>query len=154
MEKWLPAVPFLQIYYITFAFYPIVGIILNVISASGKSGSYLLVGIINKVIGIIALIISVFYKDVLAIALGEMLVYIFCIFIILFYINKIFNYTVMEFFHDVIPYVLMALTMAVIVYFAGKLISNNLFSLLFQVFLGVNIYLVASIVFKVDSLSM
>ena len=60
-EKWLPAVPFLQIFCFVYAWQPIHTANLNAIKALGCSGLYLKLGIWKDIIGIIALIASIKY---------------------------------------------------------------------------------------------
>jgi teichuronic acid exporter len=71
-DKWLPCVPFLQIYCAVYAIRPILTANIQAIKGLGYSGDFLKVEFINKVIGIIVLVISVQY-GVLAIAWGVLL---------------------------------------------------------------------------------
>ena len=57
-EKWLPCVPFLHIFCITYMFYPIHTANLAAINAMGRSDIFLKLEIIKKIVGITALIIS------------------------------------------------------------------------------------------------
>ena len=52
-DKWLPCVPFLQIFCITYGFWPIHTANLNAIKAVGRSDIFLKLEIIKKVIGVI-----------------------------------------------------------------------------------------------------
>ena len=55
-DKWLPCVPFLRIFCFSFAFYPIHTANLNAIKALGRSDLFLKLEIIKKVVGIIAIL--------------------------------------------------------------------------------------------------
>ena len=57
-EKWLPSVPFMRVFCITYMFYPIHTANLNAIKAMGRSDLFLKLEIIKKVVGMIALIIT------------------------------------------------------------------------------------------------
>ena len=58
-EKWLPIVPFQVIFCITYMFYPIHTANLNAIKALGRSDIFLKLEIIKKVVGLIALVVTV-----------------------------------------------------------------------------------------------
>ncbi|QBO59683.1 lipopolysaccharide biosynthesis protein [Chryseobacterium salivictor] len=56
-DKWLPAVPYLQLVSITVAFYPLIAINASAITSVGKSGKYLQVTMISKLLSL-ALIVA------------------------------------------------------------------------------------------------
>ena len=66
-EKWLPCVPFLQIFCITYMFYPVHTANLNAIKAMGKSDIFLKLEIIKKIVGM-ALLLSTMWFGVMAMA--------------------------------------------------------------------------------------
>lgn len=57
-EKWLPCVPYLRIFCITYMFYPIHTANLNAIKAMGRSDMFLKLEIAKKVVGIFLLILT------------------------------------------------------------------------------------------------
>jgi len=69
-DKWLPAVPFLQIFCISYALMPIHTANLQAINAMGRSDIFLRLEVIKKIIGLIILGISLQF-GVYAIALGQ-----------------------------------------------------------------------------------
>ena len=54
-DKWLPCVPFLQIFCITYMFWPVHTANLNAIKALGRSDLFLKLEIVKKIVGMIAL---------------------------------------------------------------------------------------------------
>lgn len=60
-DKWLPCVPFLRIFCLTYLFYPIHTANLNAIKAKGRSDLFLRLEIIKSCIGILILIITMKY---------------------------------------------------------------------------------------------
>lgn len=66
-EKWLPCVPFLQIFCITYMFYPIHTANLNAIKAMGRSDLFLKLEIAKKIVGMI-LLLSTMWFGVMAMA--------------------------------------------------------------------------------------
>lgn len=65
-DKWLPAAPFLMIFALTFAMYPIDATVLQAINALGRSDVYLKLEIAKKVAGIALLAVGVFLFDTAA----------------------------------------------------------------------------------------
>ena len=70
-EKWLPCVPFMQIFCIIYAFYPLHTANLNAIKAMGRSDVFLKLEIIKKALETAVLLITMRY-GVFAMALGEL----------------------------------------------------------------------------------
>ena len=58
-DKWLPAVPFLQIYCMSYALWPIHTANLQAINALGRSDVFLKLEIIKKAVGLVILGISI-----------------------------------------------------------------------------------------------
>ena len=58
-DKWLPCVPFMRVFCITYMFYPIHTANLNAIKALGRSDLYLKLEIIKKIAGIVVIIITI-----------------------------------------------------------------------------------------------
>lgn len=68
-EKWLPAVPFLQIICFSGMLYPLHAINLNILQVKGRSDLYLKLEIIKKIIAVITIFIGIF--GVLNVCFGE-----------------------------------------------------------------------------------
>ena len=66
--------------------------------------------------------------------------------------KKLFGYTLHQQLGDVMGYILLSLVMAVAVYFVGKININIYLLLAIQIAIGMIIYLVGSIVFRVEPL--
>ena len=58
-DKWLPCVPYLQIFCLTYLFYPIHTANLNAIKAMGRSDLFLKLEVIKKGIGLVVLLVFV-----------------------------------------------------------------------------------------------
>lgn len=65
-DKWLPAAPFLMIFTVTFAMYPIDATVLQALNALGRSDVYLKLEIAKKAAGIVLLAVAVFCFDTAA----------------------------------------------------------------------------------------
>ena len=148
-DKWLPCVVYLQIYCFTLAFTPIHSCNLQAINAVGRSDLFLKLEIIKKTIGIISLLISVFYFDSpIAIALTGVFTTISSCFINAYPNRKLINYSYLEQFKDLASSFGIAVIMCVCVLLLGTINLNNWFLLIIQVLSGIAIYVGLSILFK------
>lgn len=149
-DKWLPAVPFMQIFCISFAFYPIHTANLNAIKAMGRSDLFLKLEIIKKSIGVVTIIIAVKF-GVMAMAYS-MLVTSFISQVVNSWPNKkLLNYSYFEQVKDMLPQIGLSLLMGAIVYLVSFLHLNSLITLLIQIPIGVIVYWLFSKLFHIES---
>lgn len=146
-DKWLPAVPYLQIACITYGLWPIHTANLQAINALGRSDIFLKLEIIKKVIGIIALVISLQY-GVLAIALSGIVTGVISTFINAYPNGYLLKYTYLEQIKDILPSICMSLIMAIIVYNSFDFISNVIAMIFLKLIIGVIIYVALSVIMK------
>lgn len=149
-DKWLPAVPYLQIACITYGLWPIHTANLQAINAMGRSDIFLKLEIIKKIIAFTALFVSVQYS-VFMIALSELIAGIIGSVINAYPNRYLLRYTYIEQMKDIIPSFLLSLIMAIIVLFIGEAEINNLYKLFLQIIVGVIVYIGGSLFFKLDS---
>ncbi len=149
-DKWLGCVPYMQIYCMSFSFYAVHTANLNAMKALGKSGTYLILEIIKKVIGLTAIIISMNF-GVMAIALSLLAVNLLSMFINAFPNKKFLNYGYWEQLKDLLPTIFITLLMGAIVYCVSFIGLSNWLTLLIQVPLGVVLYVLFSHLFKLES---
>lgn len=140
-DKWLPCVPFLQICCIDFAFYPIHTANLQAINAMGRSDVFLKLEIIKKSYGIAILCVTVFcFEGVLPIVWGAVVSTVISSFVNAFPNKKLIHYGYWEQIRDILPPIVMSLTMFLAVSALGRLPLGNLPLLLVQVAAGVVLY--------------
>ena len=149
-DKWLPAVPYLQIACITYGLWPIHTANLQAINAMGRSDIFLKLEIIKKVIGVTALLISIPY-GVLAIALTGVITGIISTFINAYPNGYLLNYKYWEQVKDILPSILCASVMALVVYFIGNFAEDIYSKLLIQIVVGILSYVFISKLFKLES---
>jgi teichuronic acid exporter len=106
-DKWLPCVPFLQIFCASYALWPIHTANLQAINALGRSDIFLKLEIIKKMVGLSILGVTVFY-GVYAIALGQVLGGIISTFINAYPNKKLLNYSYIEQWKDIMPSLLLS----------------------------------------------
>lgn len=150
-EKWLPCVPYMQIYCFTLAFYPVHMCNLQAINAMGRSDIYLRLEIIKKGIGIAALVIAVFcFDSPIAIAMtGAFTTFISC-FINAYPNKKLIGYSYFEQMRDILPSFAAAVVMLLAVLAVELLGLGVLVTLVVQIVVGVAVYVAISAVFWLE----
>lgn len=149
-DKWLPAVPFLQIACLTYSLWPIHTANLQAINAMGRSDIYLKLEVIKKIVGIIILVISL-PLGVYAIALGVAFSGIVSTFINAYPNKQLLHYSYKEQVIDIMPSLLISIVMGGIVYLFNFLSFSAWQILVLQVFSGGIIYIGLSKIFKIES---
>lgn len=151
-DKWLSCVPYIQIFCISFAFYPVHSCNLQTINAIGRSDIFLKLEIIKKTIGISVLCIAVFcFDSPIVIALTNVFTTFTSCFINAYPNKQLINYSYVEQMKDILPNILLSCIMGFLVYLIKFLNLNALITLLIQVILGILIYILLSIISKNDS---
>lgn len=150
-EKWLPAVPFLQVFCFTYMLWPIHTANLQAINALGRSDIFLKLEIIKKTIGLVILVISV-PMGVYAIALGGVVSGISASFINAWPNKKLLDYSYAEQMKDIAPAFGLSLLMGAIVFLIGTLPIADWQKLMVQVPVGAVAYIIASKIAKVESM--
>lgn len=149
-DKWLPCVPYLQIFCVSYLFWPIHTANLNAIKAMGRSDLFLKLEIIKKIIGMILLIITM-NISVMAMAYSLLISGLISQVINSWPNRYLLKYSYIDQIKDILPNIVMALIMGGFVYFISYLNLSNLVSLVLQIALGGIIYLVLSIFTRNDS---
>ena len=147
-EKWLPCVPYLQIYCFTMAFLPIHSCNLQAINAVGRSDIFLKLEIIKKAMGLTTLAIAVIFFDTpIAIAATGIVTTLISSFINAHPNKKLIGYSYLEQIKDMLPAVLTSTLMGALVYLVNFLELSCWVSLLIQIPLGVITYALLSLAF-------
>ncbi len=149
-DKWLPAVPYMQIFCVSFAFYPIHTANLNAMKAMGRSDLFLILEIIKKAIGLVTIVIALKF-GVMAMAYS-MLITSFISQVVNAWPNKkLLGYSYLEQVKDMLPQMGLSILMGAVVYSVSFFEFNSLITILIQVPLGIVLYLAGSIIFHVES---
>lgn len=150
-EKWLPAVPFMQIFCVAFILMPIQSSNICAIKALGYSGITLKIELMKKVIEAIILIVS-FCINVYAVAVGVVIYNLICVIINLYPNKKLLNYGLVEQISDVLPILLCSALMGMFVFWIQLLPIPIFCVLILQFLAGAILYIMLSRLFKIDSL--
>lgn len=153
-ENWLPMVPYFQVLSLSAATLPHRSINLNVLKVKGRSDLFLKLEVIKMVIGLITIISVVLLEW----GITGLLITVFVNSQIAFFINasyskKFIHYSAISQFKDMIKPLIIAITMGIISYIIGFYLPFNVYiNLLTQVTVGMIIYLLLSLIFKVEEL--
>lgn len=149
-DKWLPCVPYLQIYCIAYCFEPIQTANLQAIKAVGRSDINLKLEIVKKGSSLLILF-AVMRHSVDAIAYSLLLTTLIASIVNTLPNKKLISYSYRELAVDMAPGLLISSVMAVIVYFEGVWLKlSALPMMILQVLTGGVIYLLISVLFKVE----
>lgn len=149
-EKWLPCIPFLQIFCITYMFFPIHTANLNAIKAMGRSDLFLKLEIAKKIVGTVLLVSTMWFG--VRVMAYSLLVSTLTSMIINSWPNKeLLNYDFKEQMLDIFPSIVLSVVMGWIVSFIRLLGFSSYITLLIQVPLGAIIYLMGSKLLHLDS---
>jgi len=148
-EKWLPAVPFLQIFCASYALWPIHTANLQAINALGRSDIFLKLEIIKKIFGFIILGVSIPF-GVYAMAIGVLVTGIIATFINAYPNLKLIDYSFKEQWKDIIPSLLISLLMGIVVFSIQWFGIPPALTLLLQVFVGVFLYVGLARAFRLE----
>lgn len=151
-EKWLPMVPFIQIFCIAYLLMPIQNINAISIRSLGYSNITLKLEIIKKILEAIILVVS-FMINVYAVAWGIVLYNFVSLFINLYPSERLVDYGIFEQLKDVMPTLFISMIMGMIVYIIGLFSRDILLILLMQILIGASSYYLLCRMFKLDSLN-
>ncbi len=149
-DKWLPCVPYLRIFCITYLFWPIHTANLNAINAMGRSDLFLKLEIIKKIVGVMSLLITVKH-GVMGMAYSQLLIGLICQVINAWPNSKLLNYRYIDQLKDIMPGIALAALMGGIIYPMCYLHLADSFILIIQLIFGIAIYLGFSMLFKNES---
>ncbi|KOS69380.1 polysaccharide biosynthesis protein [Lysinibacillus contaminans] len=148
-DKWLPAVPFLQIFCAVYALWPIHTANLQAINALGRSDVFLKLEIGKKILGLSILAITIPF-GVHAMALGVFISGVLCTFINAYPNLKLLNYSIQEQWKDIIPSLLLSLVMGFVVFCVKLYMMPALLTIIIQIFVGTILYVALAKLFKLE----
>ncbi len=148
-DKWMPCVPFLRLFCISYMFWPVHTANLNAIKAMGRSDWFLKLEIVKKIVGLFFLLSSMWF-GVMAMAYSLLLSSILSQIINAWPNRQLLGYGYLEQVRDFAPGILLAVGMGIGVYFIGFLPLPTIITLVIQIIAGAAIYIVASALLKLE----
>ena len=149
-DKWLPCVFFLRVFCFTYAFFPIHTANLNAIKAMGRSDLFLKLEIIKKIIGITAILITM-WISVEAMALSLLVVSVFNQIVNSWPNRRLLNYKYHDQLFDILPNIVLTIAMGAIVFSITFFKLPDWLTLTIQVPLGIFVYFFGAWIFRLDS---
>jgi len=148
-EKWLPAVPFVQIFCASYALWPIHTVNLQAINALGRSDVFLKLEIVKSIIGLIILGISVQF-GIYMMAVGVFVSGVIATFINSYPNLTLLNYSFQEQLKDIIPSLLLALIMGIVIYPIHWFGLTDILTIIIQITIGIVLYIALAKLYKLE----
>lgn len=149
-DKWLPCVLFLRVFCITYAFYPIHTANLNAIKAMGRSDLFLKLEILKKIIGLTAILITM-WISVEAMAYSLLVTTLLNQIINSWPNKKLLGYSYLEQVRDMLPQIGLSVLMGAAIYLVQLAGFSSIFTLCIQIPLGIIIYIALSKLLHIES---
>lgn len=149
-DKWLPCVLFLRVFCISYAFYPIHTANLNAIKAMGRSDLFLKLEIIKKIVGLIAILITM-WISVEAMAYSLLITTVLNQIINSWPNKKLLGYSYLEQIKDMLPQIGLSLIMGAAIYLVQLAGFSSIITLCIQIPLGMIIYIALSKLLHIES---
>lgn len=146
-EQWLFAAILLQIICFSMMWYPIHAINLNLLQVKGRSDLFLKLEIIKKTIAVIVLCITI-PMGLIAMCIGQICTSLISLIINTYYTRKLINVGAIKQIRDLMPTLLLSLSMWVIVYYSISFISGTIYKLLVGILIGIIYYSTLAFLFR------
>lgn len=151
-DKWLPCVPYMRIFCITYGLWPIHTANLQAVNAMGRSDLFLKLEIIKKSIGLAVLFISMQISP-FAMACSLIVTDVIASFINASPNIRLLNYRYTEQLKDMLPSLFMACIMAIVIYPISWLNMSDIAIIALQIVAGAVVYLAESVITKQPALN-
>ncbi|MBJ2356837.1 lipopolysaccharide biosynthesis protein [Sphaerochaeta sp. S2] len=149
-EKWLPSVPYLQLFCIAYLFWPLQTANIQAIKAIGRSDVFLKCEIIKICFGTALLLISLPF-GVIYIALGQVVTELISYFINIYPVKKYISYGYTEQVKDVLPSVMLASIMGVLILQLNRIAFSPIELISLQIICGGGFYFGLAAILKLES---
>lgn len=149
-DKWLPCVPYVIIFCISYAFLPMETANLNAIKALGRSDIFLRLTTIKKIIGFIILAATLWFGP-LIMAASNLFFSVVNQIINAWPNRKLLHYSYSQQIADILPSMMLSVVMFGAVWCVQYLHFNNVLTLIIQLVVGIVVYAFGSMIFRLDS---
>ncbi|WP_173468719.1 lipopolysaccharide biosynthesis protein [Fibrobacter succinogenes] len=141
-EKWLPCVPFIQIFCCSYAFWPVHTSNLSAINALGRSDIFLRLEVLKKLTGTCILVLFIYlFRSPIGVASTGFVTIITAGFINAYPNKKLLHYGYFEQIRDISPFLILAFLMGAIVYYFSTFDFHPVIQLVSLTILGAVFYL-------------
>lgn len=148
-QKWLPAVPYLRIFSVTYMFHAWITESINIIAAVGKSGIILKFQIVKRTISLLLFILTITIS-IEAVCWGILLNSVIELTINLYLDRKVLNISPLTQIKSQFNIVAAVIIMGITVWVVKMLVGIASLQLVIGVLVGLGVYFVLTIMFKMD----
>ena len=150
-QEWLYIIPIFQILAISFVFYPLHSLNINILSLFGRSDLFLKLEIIKKITVVILIIIG-FKFGIYGLVWSNVIGSVLALIINTYYSGQFLNYSTRYQFLDLIPTIFVVAFSLIVLYFFGTFInfSNPYYQIITSLPLGLLIVLLMSSLMKLS----
>ncbi|MBU3091653.1 lipopolysaccharide biosynthesis protein [Clostridium sp. CF011] len=154
-QKWVNSIVYFQILCFAGMLFPLHAINLNILQVKGRSDLFLRLEIIKKAIGLILIVIVLFFKfGINGLLWAAVLSSYIAYFINSYYSAELLSYSTIEQIKDIMPTFVASVIMAIVVYFSGAVLpNNNLVKIIAQFIIGVVAYVGLSKIERIEELN-
>jgi len=152
-DKWLPALPLLQILCFGYMFYPIHAINLNLLKVKGRTDLFLKLEIIKKTVTTFILVVTA-PLGVLVMCIGIVVSSLIALVINTYYTGKLINIGFFEQIRDILPIMILSVVSGVIAFIPSLMFNEIYFQLGIGGVLGCLIYFIGSLLFFSNELNL
>jgi O-antigen/teichoic acid export membrane protein len=151
-DKWLPAVPLLQVLCFSYMFYPVHAINLNLLQVKGRSDLFLRLEIIKKSVTTIVLFATAPF-GVLVMCYGIIFTSVLALIINTFYTGRLINVGFFKQAKDIFPILILSFATGFLAYLPSFIFTESYFQLCVGGLLGTVFFIGASYLFKFSELN-
>lgn len=142
-DKWIAAVPLLQLLCLSMMWYPIHAINLNLLQVQGRSDLFLRLEVIKKIVGVSILCITI-PMGVVWMCVGKIVVTIIALIINTHYTGKLIGLGFLKQMRDLLPSLVYSFLMGAAVMLITMVVDNNILQIIIGIAVGVVVYFVMS----------
>lgn len=135
-EKWLPCVPLMQIVCFSMSLYPLHAINLNMLQVQGRSDLFLKLEIIKKLIGILPVLVGIFFNIYWMLIVGFVTGGCIDFWLNSYYSGKFIGYSTKDQMNDILPALGIAISVSIPVFLLSFIDINPFILLPMQIIVG------------------
>lgn len=151
-SNWINSIEYFQVLCLSGMLYPLHAINLDILQVKGRSDLFLGLEIIKKLIGVLSIVIVLYFKlGIMGLVWALVITSFISYFLNSYYSAELLNYSTLQQIKDIAPSFISSIFMGLIVYFSGLILpNNNLVKLLLQVFIGTIVYIGISKIARIN----
>ena len=150
-DKWIAAVPLLQILCFAMMWYPVHAINLNLLQVKGRSDLFLRLEVLKKLVGVGILCVTI-PMGLIPMIIGSVISSVISLFINTYYTGKLINVGFFIQMHDLFPIFAISLLMGIVVYVTVLFIPYSILKLMIGVVVGIVTYYLFARICRMEEL--